>query len=99
MSKLLNQRRAIWLLEQAGWQQGKGGKHVVKMVKPGRRPLTLPRHRGQDYGKGLTQAILKQAGLEPKEAAWSSRSAYRKTQRDTGQRSRSSQDASRQAER
>jgi ribosomal protein L13E len=40
-----------------------GGKHQVKMVKRGHRPITLPRHKGRDYSRGLTAAILKQAGL------------------------------------
>jgi len=41
----------------------RGGKHVVKMEKEGQRPITLPHHHGKTYGKGLTAAILKQAGL------------------------------------
>jgi len=41
----------------------RGGKHVVKMEKAGERPITLPRHGGKTYGKGLTAAILRQAGL------------------------------------
>jgi predicted RNA binding protein YcfA (HicA-like mRNA interferase family) len=59
----LNQRRAIKLLEQHGWVRQRGGKHQIKMVKPGRRPITLPRHRGRDYSPGLSAAILRQAGL------------------------------------
>ena len=42
----------------------RGGKHVMKMEKAGERPITLPHHRGETYGKGLTAAILKQAGLD-----------------------------------
>ncbi len=60
----LNQRSAIKLLRRHGWTRTAGGKHAVKMTKPGHRPITLPRHRGQDYGPGLTRAILKQAGLD-----------------------------------
>lgn len=41
-----------------------GGKHVVKMVKEGWRPVTLPMHRGQDYGSKLRSMILKQAGIQ-----------------------------------
>lgn len=41
-----------------------GGKHVVKMEKEGLRPITLPHHRGATYGKALTAAILRQAGLD-----------------------------------
>ncbi len=32
------------------------------MEKAGQRPITLPQNRGNDYGPGLTNAILKQAG-------------------------------------
>jgi predicted RNA binding protein YcfA (HicA-like mRNA interferase family) len=46
------------LLEQNGWRMTRGGKHVVKMEKNGFRPITLPRHRGETYGRGLTSAIL-----------------------------------------
>jgi predicted RNA binding protein YcfA (HicA-like mRNA interferase family) len=62
--KLLDQRSARRLLEDNGWELTRGGRHVVKMEKPGHRPITLPRHRGKTYGKGLTAAILKQAGLD-----------------------------------
>ena len=62
--KRLNQRAAIKLLKSHGWTQTAGGKHAVKMTKTGRRPITLPRHRGVEYGPGLTRAILKQAGLD-----------------------------------
>jgi predicted RNA binding protein YcfA (HicA-like mRNA interferase family) len=41
----------------------RGGKHQVKMTKPGCRPITLPQHKGRDYPTGLAQAILRQAGL------------------------------------
>jgi predicted RNA binding protein YcfA (HicA-like mRNA interferase family) len=51
------------LLEQHGWSASRGGKHVVKMTKPGERPITLPMHKGRDYGKGLERAILRQARL------------------------------------
>lgn len=59
----LNQKKAIKLLEQNGWTRSRGGKHVVKMTKQGERPITLPHHKGRDYSKGLTAAILRQAGL------------------------------------
>lgn len=67
MAKLLSQKSAVKLLKEHGWSQTTGGKHNVKMVKPGHRPITLPRQKGQDYSRGLTQAILKQAGLDPDE--------------------------------
>lgn len=63
MQGTLNQKRAIKLLREHGWTQTRGGKHQIKMVKGGRRPITLPQHKGRDYPAGLAQAILKQAGL------------------------------------
>lgn len=65
LPKLLSQATAARLLANNGWTQELGGKHVVKMTKPGQRPITLPHHKGQDYSRGLTRAILKQAGLLP----------------------------------
>jgi predicted RNA binding protein YcfA (HicA-like mRNA interferase family) len=59
----LNQRTAKRLLEAHGWIETRGGKHVVKMEKPGQRPITLPANKRRDYPKGLTAAILRQAGL------------------------------------
>jgi predicted RNA binding protein YcfA (HicA-like mRNA interferase family) len=58
-----NQKSMRKLLIAHGWSESRGGKHVVKMTKPGERPITLPMHRGRDYGKGLERAILRQAGL------------------------------------
>jgi predicted RNA binding protein YcfA (HicA-like mRNA interferase family) len=60
----LSQRKARALLEANGWTMTRGGKHSIKMEKPGQRPITLPRHKGADYGKALTAAILRQAGLK-----------------------------------
>ncbi|HEX3040582.1 MAG TPA: type II toxin-antitoxin system HicA family toxin [Solirubrobacterales bacterium] len=51
------------LLQDHGWILSRGGKHQVKMTKEGRRPITLPQHKGRDYPTGLARAILKQAGL------------------------------------
>jgi len=62
--RVLNQKAAIELLRRHGWEVARGGKHVVKMTKPGQRPITLPHHRGGDYGPGLSRAILRQAGLD-----------------------------------
>lgn len=67
MAKLLNQKTAIKLLMKHGYERKIGGKHNVKMVKIGFRPVTLPKHRGQDYSSSLTRAILKQAGISPDE--------------------------------
>jgi predicted RNA binding protein YcfA (HicA-like mRNA interferase family) len=61
--KTLNQKSAIKLLKEHGWTQGAGGKHVVKMEKPGCRPITLPMHKGRDYSPALRAAILREAGL------------------------------------
>ena len=63
VGKTLNQKAAIRLLEENGWKRTRGGKHQVKMTKPGSRPITLPVHKGRDYSRGLTAAILRQAGL------------------------------------
>jgi predicted RNA binding protein YcfA (HicA-like mRNA interferase family) len=63
MKGTLNQKKAIKLLKENGWTQARGGKHQVKMTKPGYRPITLPQHKGRDYPTGLAQAILKQAEL------------------------------------
>lgn len=65
--KVLNQKKARKLLEERGWSCSAGGKHVVKMTKPGERPITLPMHKRKDYSPGLTRAILSQAGIDPKE--------------------------------
>lgn len=63
LPKLLNQRTAIRLLTAEGWTEARGGKHVVKMRREGRRPITLPSANGGDYSIGLTRAIYRQAGL------------------------------------
>ena len=67
MANLLNQKTAVKLLEEHGWTEGVGGKHNVKMVKEGHRPITLPKHKGQDYSQGLTRSILRHAGIDPSE--------------------------------
>jgi predicted RNA binding protein YcfA (HicA-like mRNA interferase family) len=61
--KALNQRGMKKLLEANGWVETVGGKHIVKMEKPGHRPITLPANKRRDYPPGLWAAILKQAGL------------------------------------
>ena len=57
--KTLSQAKAQAWLESQGWTRERGGKHVVKMTKPGCRPITLPIHKGADYGKTLRAAIVK----------------------------------------
>lgn len=59
----LNQKQWMALLEQHGWAQERGGKHSVKMTKPGMRPITLPMHQRQVYSRDLNAAIRRQAGL------------------------------------
>ena len=62
--RVRNQRSMKRLLEANGWTETLGGKHVVKMTKPGQRPITLPHDKGGGgYPPGLTAAILRQAGL------------------------------------
>ncbi len=60
-SEPMNQKQWIKTLRQEG--QERGGEHVVKMTKPGQRPITLPMHKGRDYSKGLDAAIRRQAEL------------------------------------
>jgi predicted RNA binding protein YcfA (HicA-like mRNA interferase family) len=60
----LSQKKAIKLLKANGWTQSRGGKHQVKMTKPGCRPITLPQHKGRAYPAGLAHSILRQAGLK-----------------------------------
>lgn len=67
MPKLLSQRAARKLLERHGWTKTVGGTHSVKMERSGRRPITLPKHKGADYSLGLTRSILKAAGIDPRE--------------------------------
>ncbi|HEY6962124.1 MAG TPA: type II toxin-antitoxin system HicA family toxin [Gaiellaceae bacterium] len=63
MAATHNQKSLRALLENNGWSAERGGKHALKMTKAGRRPITLPMHKGGDYAPGLTARILKQAGL------------------------------------
>lgn len=63
MTKTYNQKSMRKRLEEHGWTQTRGGRHVIKMTKPGCRPITLPMHKGRDYSSGLTAAILRQAGI------------------------------------
>lgn len=63
VANLLSQKKARKLLEEHGWTCTIGTKHNVKMEKAGERPITLPMKSGQDYGKGLSAAIRRQAGL------------------------------------
>jgi predicted RNA binding protein YcfA (HicA-like mRNA interferase family) len=53
-----NQRKWIKALEDDGWVRERGGEHQVKMVKPGKRPITLLQHKGRTYSGALWQAAL-----------------------------------------
>ena len=64
LPRVLSQKKAIALLTAHGWTRSQGGKHVVKMEKSGHRPITLPIHKGADYGPKLTNGILRAAGLK-----------------------------------
>jgi predicted RNA binding protein YcfA (HicA-like mRNA interferase family) len=63
MATVYNQKSMRQFLQDNGWTQTLGGKHVIKMIKPGERPITLPMHKGRDYSRGLSASILRQAGL------------------------------------
>jgi predicted RNA binding protein YcfA (HicA-like mRNA interferase family) len=68
LTKVHNQKSLKKLLRKNGWTETQGGKHVVKMEKPGEpRPMTLPHHRGQDYSTSMTASILRDTGLKDEE--------------------------------
>lgn len=67
MAKLLSQKAGIKLLKKHGWTKTVGGNHAVKMEKEGTGPITLPKHKGQDYSQSLTLSILRQAGIDRSE--------------------------------
>lgn len=60
----MTQKEWIKLLRSHGWTHVTGGKHQVKMTKPGQRPITLPTNRRQAYSKGMEAALRRQAGLQ-----------------------------------
>ena len=62
--KRYHQKGLIKLLKEHGWKQSAGGKHQVKMTREGHRPVTIPEFKGETLPVGLSQAILKQAGIE-----------------------------------
>lgn len=59
----LTQKQWIKRLQLEGWTLERGGKHQVKMVKPGCRPITLPENKREAYSKGFEAALRRQAGL------------------------------------
>ena len=58
------QKDWIKRLKREGWTLERGGKRQVKTTKQGRRPITLPEHKGQAYSKGMESALRSQAGLK-----------------------------------
>ena len=62
--KRYTQKTLIKMLKEHGWEQSVGGKHQVKMTREGQRPVTIPEFKGETLPIGLSQAILKQAGIE-----------------------------------
>ena len=59
----LTQKQWIARLKLEGWTVERGGKHQVKMTKPGCRPITLPENKRATYSKGFEAALRRQAGL------------------------------------
>ncbi|MGH2844421.1 MAG: type II toxin-antitoxin system HicA family toxin [Thermoleophilaceae bacterium] len=59
----MTQTQWIKRLRSEGWTQERGGKHQVKMTKPGHRPITLPENKRRAYSKGFEAALRRQASL------------------------------------
>lgn len=59
----LTQKQWITRLKLEGWTKERGGKHQVKMTKPGHRPITLPENKREAYSRGFEAALRRQAGL------------------------------------
>ena len=57
------QREWIKRLQREGWTLERGGKHQVKMTKPGQRPITLPENKRRAYSKGFEAQLRREAGL------------------------------------
>jgi predicted RNA binding protein YcfA (HicA-like mRNA interferase family) len=57
------QKEWIKRLQREGWTRERGGKHQVKMTKPGHRPITLPENKRRVYSKGFEAELSRQAGL------------------------------------
>jgi predicted RNA binding protein YcfA (HicA-like mRNA interferase family) len=69
MERTLDQKKAIRLLREDGWAKSRGGKHQVKMIKPGCRPITLPQHKGRDYPIGLGPGDTQTGGAKMRRLA------------------------------
>jgi hypothetical protein len=59
----LNQRAAPRLPRDHRWTEERGGKRVVTMTRPGRRPIAVPHHGGGDHSGDLVAATVRQAAL------------------------------------
>lgn len=46
------QKEWIRILQDSGWTRDRGGKHQVKMTKPGERPITLPENKRRATARG-----------------------------------------------
>lgn len=57
------QKQWIKKLQKAGWTLERGGKHQVKMIKAGLRPITLPENHRRAYSKGFESALRREADL------------------------------------
>jgi predicted RNA binding protein YcfA (HicA-like mRNA interferase family) len=60
MAGTLSQKTAKRLAEENGWTETQGGRHNIKMEKPGCRPVTLPHHGGKEWGKDLSARVRRQ---------------------------------------
>ncbi len=58
------QTQWIKVLGRNGWRQQAGGKHQVKMTKPGRRPVTLPDNHRRAYSRGFEAQLRRETGLD-----------------------------------
>ena len=59
----MNGNELVKLLKQNGWQVDRiSGSHYI-MVK-GSKTISVPVHGKKELGKGIAQAILRQAGIK-----------------------------------
>jgi len=62
--KAINHDLMRRIFEAADWTHEIGKQHTTKMVKAGKRPVTIPRHKNHDYGPRLRAAILRAGELD-----------------------------------
>ncbi len=58
------QKEWIKYLQEQGWTLDRGGKHQVKMTKPGQRPITLPENKRRAYSKGFEAQLRREASQQ-----------------------------------